>query len=308
MNNKIVSKLGRRGLVIIAILCCVMVASATIIEYYREVNVSLDIPQGVLLNGGDWTEPLNIEMEINPGCTECIELTVESNGCEGVWLGFEFSAVPDPEGITIRYKQAPILSEACIYALDGIADDSFEVYIDDIHIYTYIDEEPINDPEEWSWHNINIEQFEIHACDPHTMTIVALGEPWDLFETYGQLGISEAYIIDSIGGTDSVDIGDPLSEDGHNLQGWGSIEPLTHGGGWGGIDNCRVVWFYPDDEPWASIDFQIECECSCDWDEIEMPFYLEPWEVKQLCICIHPEMYVRPGHYNLRFRLIYAPM
>lgn len=51
---------------------------------------------------------------------------------------------------------------------------------------------------------------------------------------------------------DSVDIGDITSETGHNLVGWGPIEPATHGGNWGGFGpaepytgDCRVTW-YPD--------------------------------------------------------------
>lgn len=41
---------------------------------------------------------------------------------------------------------------------------------------------------------------------------------------------------------DQVDIGLPASEMGHNLQSWGPIEPLTHGGSYGGIDHCRAIW------------------------------------------------------------------
>ncbi|HUU63928.1 MAG TPA: CFI-box-CTERM domain-containing protein [Dehalococcoidia bacterium] len=40
---------------------------------------------------------------------------------------------------------------------------------------------------------------------------------------------------------DYVDIGDTTSEAGHNLQGWGPIEPATSGGGYGGIDDCRCT-------------------------------------------------------------------
>lgn len=34
---------------------------------------------------------------------------------------------------------------------------------------------------------------------------------------------------------DVVNLGDPTSETGHNLEGWGPIEPDTHGGNWGNI-------------------------------------------------------------------------
>lgn len=48
---------------------------------------------------------------------------------------------------------------------------------------------------------------------------------------------------------DRVNIGDTSSEAGHNLVGWGPIEPTTHPGGWGGIGSetppgtARVVWY-----------------------------------------------------------------
>ena len=51
---------------------------------------------------------------------------------------------------------------------------------------------------------------------------------------------------------DRVDIGDPDSEDGHELDGWGPIEPDAHGGFWGGIGSetppgtCRVVSYLDD--------------------------------------------------------------
>jgi hypothetical protein len=40
---------------------------------------------------------------------------------------------------------------------------------------------------------------------------------------------------------DSVDIGNITSEAGHNLAGWGPIEPATSGGGYGGVDDCRCT-------------------------------------------------------------------
>ena len=48
-------------------------------------------------------------------------------------------------------------------------------------------------------------------------------------------------VVSAQGPVDSVDIGDTASEAGHNLQGWGPIEPATSGGGYGGIDDCRCT-------------------------------------------------------------------
>lgn len=52
-----------------------------------------------------------------------------------------------------------------------------------------------------------------------------------------------------------VDVGDETSESGHALDGWGPVEPATHGGNWGGIDsgNCRVIWDSSDNDPSAFI-------------------------------------------------------
>lgn len=61
----------------------------------------------------------------------------------------------------------------------------------------------------------------------------------------------------------TVDIGTPTSEAGYNLQGWGPVEPTTHGGNYGGIATdplswdglCRVIWDSSDDDPSASLTF-----------------------------------------------------
>ena len=47
---------------------------------------------------------------------------------------------------------------------------------------------------------------------------------------------------------DEVDIGDTSSEVGHDLLGWGPIEPATHGGGWGGVDDTRVTYAGDEDD------------------------------------------------------------
>jgi hypothetical protein len=63
---------------------------------------------------------------------------------------------------------------------------------------------------------------------------------------------------------DGVNIGEPTSEAGHDLVGWGPIEPATHGGGWGGGDDgtIRTTWApsIEDNDPSASLTFD-----STDW-------------------------------------------
>jgi hypothetical protein len=75
------------------------------------------------------------------------------------------------------------------------------------------------------------------------------------------VGASSSYTL-----LDSVDIGDLGSETGHNLNGWGPLEPVTHPGVWGGAtpgsSRARTV-YYSDldgdkvceygDDPWAEL-------------------------------------------------------
>ena len=56
-----------------------------------------------------------------------------------------------------------------------------------------------------------------------------------------------------------VDIGNTESETGHDLSGWGPVEPATHGGQWGAsgptgqVDDCRCIWDMSDDDETAYI-------------------------------------------------------
>jgi len=87
------------------------------------------------------------------------------------------------------------------------------------------------------------------------------------FDTSGAATVPDAH--------DYVDIGNPASEAGHALTGWGPIEPDTHSGNWGGIGNesppgkCRTIWSPVEDQPvenWASLqlDFGVsDTESKC---------------------------------------------
>ncbi len=52
---------------------------------------------------------------------------------------------------------------------------------------------------------------------------------------------------------DSVDIGKPGDVAGWSLVGWGPVEPATHGGNYGGIDDTRCIWDASDDDPTATL-------------------------------------------------------
>jgi hypothetical protein len=55
---------------------------------------------------------------------------------------------------------------------------------------------------------------------------------------------------------DYVDIGDLNSEDGHNILGWGPIEPEASGGTFGNVDDCRVIYApgESETESWATLE------------------------------------------------------
>ena len=72
-----------------------------------------------------------------------------------------------------------------IRALDGIADDSFVVYINNNKIYDYADQAST---ETWITHNIDISNYDITGLI--TIKILSTSDEWQHFETYGQLGIS----------------------------------------------------------------------------------------------------------------------
>jgi hypothetical protein len=82
-----------------------------------------------------------------------------------------------------------------IRALDGIADDSFTVTCNNKLVYTYTDTAPVNDPETWNNRTINIQNLGLGMCTAKlNCKITATGPAWDLFNTYGQLGISHIWL------------------------------------------------------------------------------------------------------------------
>jgi len=147
----------------------------------------------------------------------------------------------------------PFLDNLYLHVLNGIADDSFDVYVDGTQVYTYTDNQPASDPELWFTHNIDLTPYAI-PCGTHTVKIDATGVQWPSFNTYGQLAIDELTLTCDNGNGDYVDIGDATSETGHNPISWGPVEPATSGGNYGGIDDCRVTWDYGTGSTWASVD------------------------------------------------------
>jgi len=78
--------------------------------------------------------------------------------------------------------------------------------------------------------------------------------------------LSLAIVVFAVGlvhATDRVNVGNDDFDgvNARNAQDWGPVEPATHGGNYGGIDNCRCIWWDSDasgdttgDNTWATVD------------------------------------------------------
>jgi hypothetical protein len=70
-------------------------------------------------------------------------------------------------------------------SLDGTADDSYEVYVNDTLVYTYEDTEPIDDPE--AWYEVSQDISALPEASVVTVRFKATGSKWSGFDTYGQV-------------------------------------------------------------------------------------------------------------------------
>jgi hypothetical protein len=153
------------------------------------------------------------------------------------------------------------LSSKCLtmYHLDGLTSDSFDLYIYPqgqpgcaqlVHSY------PGDALTTEIWLQTSIL---VSGTGMQTLRFVSTAAPWSQWHIYGQMCFDIIRVDECPPQKDTVDIGDPTSEDGHNLVGWGPIEPATSGGNYGGIDNCRPVYAPEDNDDWATLDLDFGC-------------------------------------------------
>jgi len=163
----------------------------------------------------------------NPGDGTC-RVTWEPPNPKNGKRAASFTLTVPPDKIAERLE---------LNVLDGLADDSFEVYVNNGLKYTYTGQQ--TSTENWVTHSIDLTGLRGKI----TVKIEATGSAWASFSTYGQLAVEWAKLYGT-SGLDYVDIGNPSSEKGHKMTGWGPVEPSTSGGNWGSIapGDCRVVW------------------------------------------------------------------
>ena len=314
-----------------------LTAAATILPYFGRMEVTVEVEQAITIDGNDWNVPITFDLgQVNTGCLEekCTDEHIISNdGCDPICLDWSTWGDPDMEGITPHFMvKEEILDPCCdhilaalgISVLDGMAQwDDFEVYIGTQLVYSY--DAKGGNPENWIMHAIDLTTFEIQCCGKHTIEVKCTApQPWTNFNPYGQLGVDTIELYcepDIIGGPmilcDSVDIGNPASEEGHNMLGWGPIEPLTNGGTWGGIDDCRAAWKWTTGDTladtWMTTDYKgahvdltcAECyEPDIRWVEWQTPFCIDPEEDIIFKFCYEFDPMIGGGLYTIYHDLI----
>ncbi len=178
--------------------------------------------------------------------------------------------------------------------LDGMTNDSFEVFIDNVLVFTYAGDNLTTE----TWY-----QLELNVCftGVRTVKFVSTAPQWSGWSTYGQMCFDVLTIEECPADchmVDMVDIGDPSSEAGHDLTGWGPIEPATSGGPYGGIDNCRPVYAPEDRTNWATLDLDFGVNAAM-----------------SKCLTLHHlegiandsfDLYVNPKGFGQEKRLVYS--
>ena len=343
MKGKISKKLGSRGVIVLGVLLVAStLAMAGLLTYFGEIRTTVTVHQSVMIDDHEWNDPVLVDLgEMTAGDCKCDLHNLKNNGCEGVWVDWEHElifgdkTIVDPADygiyITIRLPN-PDVGGIVMNVLDGIADDSFAVYVDEIEepVYTYTDKDLEKDEEIWIEHHIDVTSYKLSGCESHTITIEATGPQWEYFDTYGQLavdwiGMYCGFFLKDVEMDkekccwgDWVDIGCP--DAGHNLQGWGPPEPETHGGNWGGFGpddpytgDCCVTWYLSEngrteDEPWASVeldcDIPCEGECNCCTPEVYFPAYVSPEFEHDICICYKLDILTIPDDYVISSKLV----
>jgi hypothetical protein len=153
------------------------------------------------------------------------------------------------------------LASKCLtlHHLDGQAQDAFEAYLypqgypeQAQLIYTYAGDDLTSE----IWRCTSIQ---VAGTGAQTLKLVSTAAKWPHWGTYGQMCFDIIRVDVCPPVHDLVDIGNPASEAGHNLEDWGPIEPATSGGNYGGVDNCRPVYAPEDDNRMATVDLDFGC-------------------------------------------------
>jgi len=179
------------------------------------------------------------------------------DNCRPAWAAEDDN---DHASLDLDFGDDPLMSKCLtLRHLEGLGLDAFDLYIHPRSrpaqqrlLFSY----PGDDQTDELWLETSLQ---VHACGLQTLTMVSTASQWSGWSTYGQMCFDIVRVDACPPLRAEVDIGDPESEAGFVMAGWGPVEPETSGGGYGGIDHCRPVWAPEDDNDWASIDFDLGC-------------------------------------------------
>lgn len=91
--------------------------------------------------------------------------------------------------------------------LEGIGDDSYEAYIDDVLIYSYSDPDPTDSTEDWVGVSQDLTGFGLPNDVIHRVKFCATGSSWALFSTYGQVAFDWVGLTtEECGGNSNVEM------------------------------------------------------------------------------------------------------
>ncbi len=123
--------------------------------------------------------------------------------CRVVWETTE-----DPcADITFQCCECANPLELSWSALEGIGDDSYEVKVDGVTVFTYNDPDPSDPAETWVDETVDLTVFGLPNQMQHVVEFCATGVQWEYFDTYGQVAFDWVqFVTEPCSGNDEVDL------------------------------------------------------------------------------------------------------
>ena len=314
--KKIRTNLGRRGKILFAVTMVVLLSSlatAGLLSYFGKITTTANVSQSVQIDGHNWDEPITEQLDATGGCCYCFEHEVTNNGCEPIYLEFISWGSPDLVGIDVSLTE-----NTCIYLPPQAVTQTSNHW----GTNAYFDTTLTNVPSGYI-----VEQGETYngwCVDqgdnmPYGVPVSAMlwcsyddshpwqDDDWDIIN----------WMINN----------KPQGMSASDLQSayWAYID-----GGYSGSDPAILQYiadgatygegFYPEEGDLIAIlvdcgpDIQYsfievvvpECTCVCGRTPMEMPFWLNPGETLEFCICYDFDMLIMPGTYEINSKLVPA--
>jgi len=99
-----ISKNMARGIFAVLIIAlATTLVSAGLIDYFGQVQTTVNVEQSVLIDGHNWDEGISHEFGIVGGCSQWIKHKIINQACVEADLDMDTTFTPDGEGITVNY-------------------------------------------------------------------------------------------------------------------------------------------------------------------------------------------------------------